>query len=90
VPPLTYAGWKPAYVNGRSCQNCSPPLTANLNIHTSGLIYFYHKFDRVIGYNEGKPTQWIRAELTGEGKATYQGHPTNLDEVRSHFPHIKE
>ena len=58
-----------------------------------GVYYFFHKFDKPIGYNNGKPTQWIRVELSNpeaKGKSQIHGHPTTLEEVRKRFPSGKE
>jgi hypothetical protein len=53
-------------------------------------FYFYHKFDESIGYNLGKPTKWVRAELSGGDSPVYHGHPVSIQEVRKHFPDVKE
>ena len=48
--------------------------------------YFFHKFEKPIGYNLGKETNWIRVELSG---GTIHGHPTTLQDVRGYFPELK-
>lgn len=58
-----------------------------------GAYYFFYKFDKPIGYNNGKPTQWVRVELSNPdplGKSQIHGHPTTLEEVRKRFPNVKE
>lgn len=56
----------------------------------SDTYYFYHRYNETIGYNLGKPTKWVRAELSGGIKPSYHGHPTSIEEVRKHFPEVKE
>lgn len=55
--------------------------------------YFFHKFDKSIGFNNGKETSWIRVEMSGgvkeKGLASIHGHPTNLETVRGKFPQVK-
>ncbi len=59
-------------------------------VREKGTYYFYHKFDRVIGYNEGKPTRWMRVELGDNPSADYHGFPANLDQVKKVVPGAKE
>ncbi|AIK95503.1 DUF637 domain-containing protein [Candidatus Odyssella acanthamoebae] len=42
---------------------------------SKGADFYIYKFNDVIGYNNGQPTQWIRVELTKTGKPEYHGHP---------------
>lgn len=48
--------------------------------------YFYYKSDKIIGYDNGTETQWIRAEITSR---VYHGHPMRVDrlpkDVRDEF-----
>ena len=45
----------------------SPPGNKNVK-------YFFYKSDEIIGYDQGIPTQWIRAEVSS---GSYHGHPMN-------------
>jgi len=40
-----------------------------------GADFYIYKFNDIIGYNSGQPTQWIRVELTKTGRPEYHGHP---------------
>lgn len=44
-----------------------------------GSIYKYVKFDSVVGYDRGQPTQWMRVELDSNNE--YHGHPMGFDRV---------
>lgn len=44
----------------------------------STTLYFFYKSDSVVGYDQGKATQWIRAELTS---GEFHGHPMNTDRL---------
>ncbi|WP_024123099.1 ribonuclease YeeF family protein [Bacillus halotolerans] len=48
-----------------------------------GTIYFFHRFDQPVGYDLGKPANWVRAELTSGGK--YHGHPMNDDRIKNYL-----
>ncbi|AZB41839.1 transposase [Bacillus sp. FJAT-42376] len=41
--------------------------------------YFFHDAGKVIGYDNGLPTSWVRAELTSGG--SYHGHPIAGDRL---------
>ena len=43
--------------------------------------YFFFKSDRVIGYDQGKATHWIRAEISS---GTYHGHPMNTERLKKY------
>jgi len=47
-------------------------LEKGVIVEHGGGYHAYLEFDRPIGYNNGKPTNWIRAELSG---GVYHGHP---------------
>jgi toxin YxiD len=47
-------------------------------IEHGGGYYSYIQFDRPIGYNNGRATSWIRAELSG---GSYHGHPVLESQV---------
>jgi hypothetical protein len=53
-----------------------------------GGYHAYIRFDRTVGYDGGKATSWIRAELSG---GVYHGHPMAESrlpaEVLAHFGH---
>ena len=55
-------------------------------VNEGGTLYFFYKFDDVIGYDNGTATKWIRAELSG---GVFHGHPMKVDrlpsEVRKYF-----
>ena len=51
-------------------------------IDKSSVEYYFYKSENVVGYDLGKPTNWIRAELTISG--TYHGHPMSLERVRKY------
>jgi hypothetical protein len=44
--------------------------------------YFFYKSPNVVGYDEGVPTQWIRAELSS---GTYHGHPMNVKRLSKYI-----
>ena len=46
--------------------------------HGNGTIYYFYDTGRIIGYDGGVPTTWIRAELTS---GIYHGHPMSLERV---------
>ncbi|MCP6683698.1 ribonuclease YeeF family protein [Bacillus nakamurai] len=48
-----------------------------------GTIYFFHRFEQPVGYDLGKPANWVRAELTSGGK--YHGHPMNDDRIKNYL-----
>ncbi|MEG7334781.1 ribonuclease YeeF family protein [Bacillus sp. 0102A] len=48
-----------------------------------GTIYFFHRFDQPVGYDLGKPCNWVRAELTSGGK--YHGHPMNDERIKNYL-----
>jgi RHS repeat-associated protein len=41
-------------------------------------LYFFYRSDDVVGYDQGKPTHWIRAEITS---GTLHGHPMSESRV---------
>jgi RHS repeat-associated protein len=45
-----------------------------------------YRFDEPIGYADGKPTRWLRAEYAGR---EIHGHPRPLSEVRKKIPKAK-
>jgi hypothetical protein len=53
-----------------------------------GTYYFFYRADNIISYNSGKPTKWMRVELTSGKK--YHGHPVNFETVRKKFPKMEE
>lgn len=53
-------------------------------------FYFFKKFDYPIGYNEGKPTNWMRVEVTGGNDKTFHGFPSSLEQVKAKLPKFKE
>ena len=50
-------------------------------MHGSGTIYYFYDNGITIGYDQGKPTSWIRAELTSR---TLHGHPMSTDRVNKY------
>lgn len=44
--------------------------------------YFFYKSDKIIGYDQGKPTYWIRAEVSS---GAYHGHPMNEQRVSKYL-----
>lgn len=44
-----------------------------------GSVFKYVKFDNVVGYDRGRPTQWMRVEVTSSGD--FHGHPMGADRV---------
>lgn len=56
------------------------------NAGKNGTIYKFVKFDKVIGYESGKPTEWLRVEWSS-GK--YHGHPIDLERLRKQCPECK-
>ncbi|MCZ2341092.1 MAG: HINT domain-containing protein [Bacteroidales bacterium] len=54
-----------------------------------GSYFAYIKFDKVVGYDGGKPTYWIRAEVSKSSPFTRHGHPMSESRlpqaVRDHF-----
>lgn len=52
--------------------------------------YFFHKFEDVIGYNEGKPTRWVRVELGNSGTPQHHSFPANLSQVKKVVPNAQE
>lgn len=44
--------------------------------------YFFYKSDKIIGYDQGKPTNWIRAEVSS---GAYHGHPMNEDRLSKYI-----
>jgi hypothetical protein len=54
-----------------------------------GSWFAYIQFDRIVGYDRGKPTRWIRAEVSKSNPFDRHGHPMGEDrlpaEVRRHY-----
>jgi hypothetical protein len=46
------------------------------------VTYFFYKSDKIIGYDQGKPTSWIRAEISS---GSYHGHPINEDRLSKYI-----
>lgn len=46
-------------------------------------VYYFLEHKDVVGYANGKPTKWIRAEITGEfkGEKFFHGHPRDVKDV---------
>lgn len=44
-----------------------------------GVFYKFVKFEKTIGYDNGKETQWLRVEWSS---GQYHGHPVNTDHLR--------
>ncbi|MED3728296.1 hypothetical protein [Priestia filamentosa] len=54
-----------------------------------GAVYFFLQFDEPVGYDNGKPAYWVRAELTNvelDGVSTYHGHPRNDNNIKGYLP----
>lgn len=49
------------------------------NIYTT---YFFYQVDKIVGYDNGQPTSWIRVELSG---GEYHGHPISLERVQKYI-----
>ena len=49
------------------------------HLHSNSTMYYFYNTGKVIGYDRGMPTTWIRAELTS-GKG-YHGHPIGIDRL---------
>jgi hypothetical protein len=45
---------------------------------TSTTKYFFYDTGKVVGYDGGKPTTWIRAEITSGTLHGHPVHPSNL------------
>ena len=57
-------------------------LLKGLWIHRSnGAIWSIYKFDKPVGYDGGKPTNWIRAEVSS---GTFHGHPMSEQRVQKY------
>jgi hypothetical protein len=54
-----------------------------------GVVYFFHKFDNPIGYDEGVEAYWVRAELSNNG-STYHGHPMNDRRFQIYYRKMKK
>lgn len=54
-----------------------------------GTWYFFHKFEKPVGFYKGEEVKWIRIELTDSSKSAIHGHPISLERVRTYFPEIK-
>lgn len=52
--------------------------------HSPSTTYFFYKSDKIVGYDNGRPTYWVRAELTSGD--VYHGHPIALERVRKYIP----
>jgi filamentous hemagglutinin len=49
-------------------------LSSSIKVEKSnGTTYCFYKSDKIVGYDNGKPTQWIRAEITSGNE--FHGHP---------------
>ncbi|GAB4284067.1 MAG: hypothetical protein Kow0092_38660 [Deferrisomatales bacterium] len=59
-------------------------VTRGVRSDPGSTVHVYYKFDSVVGYSEGQPTRWIRAEITSGG--VYHGHPRSLRLVRRAIP----
>jgi uncharacterized protein YukE len=56
-------------------------------------FYFFLHFDTPVGYDNGKPAYWVRAEITNvgkPGKSTYHGHPRNDDNVKGYTKKMED
>ncbi|RKH96059.1 RHS repeat-associated core domain-containing protein [Corallococcus sp. AB038B] len=53
-----------------------------------GTVHVYHRFDDYVGYADGKPTRWIRAEITAGD--IIHGHPRSVSDVRMVIRDAKE
>jgi hypothetical protein len=47
----------------------------------STTIYYFYRHDQIVGFDEGNPTYWIRAEITS---GTYHGHPISEQRLASY------
>ena len=63
-------------------------LLKGLWIHRSnGAIWSIYKFDKPVGYDGGKPTNWIRAEVSS---GTFHGHPMSEQRVQKYIRGAKD
>lgn len=56
-------------------------------VQSKNAVYYIYDTGKVIGYDRGMPTTWIRAELSS---GTYHGHPMALDRVKSYLDKINK
>lgn len=47
-------------------------------------IYFFYDTGRIVGYDQGEPTTWIRSELSRKGPPEFHGHPMSIKRVDSY------
>ena len=58
-------------------------LLKGLWIHRgNGALWSIYKFDKPVGYDGGKPTNWIRAEVSS---GTFHGHPMSEQRVQKYI-----
>ena len=54
-----------------------------------GSDYYVHDAGRVIGYNDGKPTQYLRVEVTNKASMTapqeFHGHPISSADYNAYL-----
>lgn len=55
--------------------------------HSGDTTYFFYKSDKIVGYDNGKPTYWMRAELTSGD--VFHGHPMSVERVRKYLPEVR-
>ena len=46
-----------------------------------------YRADKIVGYDGGKPTRWIRAEFSS---GTFHGHPMRIERVRKYLKNAQE
>ena len=63
-------------------------IQTGMFVKKEGTFYFFKKFDQPIGFNEGKPVNWMRVELTSDG--TFHGFPVGIEKVKEKLPNVKE
>jgi hypothetical protein len=54
---------------------------------SGGAFYSFFRSNDVIGYDQGKPTRWIRSEWSS---GVYHGHPMKRDRIRKYIPNAEE
>jgi hypothetical protein len=52
-----------------------------------GATYYFHKHPGTVGFANGKPTRWVRAEVSGN---SYHGHPRDVKDVVRDIPGATE
>lgn len=84
----TAAQFLPAFSGRASLETWAlKSAEGHLVVHEGASVWKFVRSDGVIGFDQGKPTHWLRVEVSS---GFYHGHPMSLERVRKYLPDARE